>query len=143
MNRISNTLPLIVLAGLFIAAYCSPPGQAGVKAPEPKEVRLTERQGACGSGVGLNVGDTLELVLDANPTGYAWEIGFNAPSVLKITGQPSLDPDSRIGGAGGEDTFHFTAIAEGEERLRLVYRAGTDTSAWPARTCEVNIVVTE
>ncbi len=143
MNRTYKTLSIIVLAGLFIAAYCSLRAPAGVKAPEPKEVRLTEKQGACGSGVGLNVGDTLELVMDSDLTGYAWDIGFNVPSVLKITGQRSPDPTSGIGGAGGEDTFHFTAIAEGEETLRLVYRAGTETSAWPARTCEVNIVVTE
>ncbi len=107
---------------------------------QPKEVRLTEKEGACGSGVGINVGDTLELVMESDLTGYVWDIGFNVPAVLKVAGEPSHDSGSRPGSA---NTFHLTAVAEGQEVLRLIYHAPMDQTAPDSRICDVQVTVSE
>ncbi len=109
-------------------------------ARQPKEVRLTESEGVCGSGVGLNVGDTLEVVMDSKLEGYVWDIGFNVPAVLKVTEQPTHDPSS---GPGGTETFHLEAVAEGQDVLRLFYHAPTNDTGSQSRICEVQVTVAE
>ncbi len=144
MNRINKILlvaavvlaGVVLLAGGTLALY--QPQTAELRAP--KEVRLTEKQGACGSGVGLNVGDTLELVMESNLAGYAWDIGFNVPAVLKVTGEPSHDPGSNPGATA---TFHLTAVAEGQEMLRLLYHSVVDATAPHSRICDVQVMVSQ
>ncbi len=144
MNR-TNKAPLVtalVLAGVVLSSACTfalqKPQTTELQAP--KEVRLTEKQGACGSGVDLNVGDTLELVMESNLAGYAWDIGFNVPAVLKVTGEPSHDPGSNPGATA---TFHLTAVAEGQEMLRLLYHSVVDATAPHSRICDVQVMVSQ
>ncbi len=88
----------------------------------------------------MNVGDTLELVMEADTAGYAWDIGFNVPAVLKVSGEPSSDPGSK---PGGTDTFHLTAVGEGEESVRLIYRTSIEGNASPLRICDIKVIVTK
>src|SRR5512142_1933689 len=113
MNRIkavSLVIALLLASAALLSAGCSTlQGPHAADPHQPKEVRLTEKEGACGSGVGLNVGDTLELVMESNLAGYVWDIGFNVPTVLEVTRRPSHGSDSK---PSGTDTFHLTAVAE-------------------------------
>ncbi len=133
---------MLALAGVvLLSSGCSALHQSqAADVRQPKEVRLTESEGACGSGVDLNVGDTLEVMMDAELEGYAWDIGFNVPAVLKVTGQPSNDSGS---GPGGTETFHLTAVAEGQEVLRLFYHSPANETAPRSRICDVQVTVAE
>ena len=129
-----RTIALVVL--LTLAGCGTPPTQT------PKEVRLTEKEGGCGSGVGLNAGDTLELVVGGNPTtGYTWEVGFEVPAVIKTTGEPKYEPDSNAIGAGGTYTFRFLAVSEGQATLVLVYHRPFEKDAPALKACEVTVNV--
>ncbi len=145
MNKTPLVTALVLTGSVLLSA-----GNLAIHKPqtpypyEQKEVRLTEKQGACGSGVGLNVGDTLELEMESNLAGYVWEIGFNVPAVLKVTGWPSRGAGSGTGGGATQtNAFHLTAVGEGEEALRLVYCSSIDGDALPLRICDVKVVVTE
>lgn len=108
----------------------------------PKEVRLTENGGGCGSTVGLKSGDTLELVVEGNPsTGYAWEVGFEVPAVIKSTGEPEYSSYSSTVGTGGAYTFHFVAVAEGQATITLIYHRPFEKNAPDLKTCEVTVNV--
>lgn len=135
-------ITMLVLAGVvLLSSGCSALHQPqGADLRQPKEVRLTESQGACDSGVGLNVGDTLEVVMDSELEGYVWDIGFSVPAVLKVTGQPSRDAGSR---PGGTETFHLKAVAVGQEVLRLFYHTPGSETAAHSRICDVQVTVAE
>ncbi len=134
-------VPLLFAVTALLSAGCSTPHQSqGANVRQPKEVRLTESEGACGSGLGLNVGDTLEVVMDSELEGYVWDIGFNVPAMLKVAGQPSHDSGS---GRGDTETFHLTAVAEGQEVLRLFYHSPANETAPQSRICDVQVTVAE
>lgn len=74
-------------------------------------------------GVGLGIGDILEVALPANPSiGYIWEAGFYNQSVLEPYGEPEFSRTSTNPGAEVSQKLHFEAIGEGETELVLVYR---------------------
>ncbi len=140
-NRITSVTMLALVGVVLLSSGCSAlhqPQAADVR--QPKEVRLTQSEGACGAGVGLNVGDTLEMVMDSELEGYVWDIGFNVPAVLKVIGQPSHDPGS---GPAGTETFHLEAVAEGQEVLRLFYHAPANETAQQSKICDVQVTVAE
>jgi inhibitor of cysteine peptidase len=130
-------LALCLVVGVLSA--CSAPGN-----PPSKTVQLTESGTLPGSGVGLVVGDTLELVLDGNAsTGYAWEIGFIDSAVLRSLGDPEYveaGTPERVGGEG-QYTFRFLAIGEGQVELTLIYRRPFEPDVPPLRIFEVMVTV--
>ncbi len=90
----------------------------------------------------LRVGGKIELVLDANPsTGYLWEVATPDITVVKQDGEAQFKPDSKAIGTGGKMTFHFEAVAPGEEILRLIYHRPFEQDVPPLRTIEVYILV--
>jgi inhibitor of cysteine peptidase len=115
----------------------------GVAQPStPNEVRLTEKRGDCGSTVELNSGDTLSLSLEGNPTtGYPWEIDSNDPAVMELAGEPEYNPDSEAIGSGGTYTFRFTAVAQGQVTLRLIYHRIFEEEVPALKSCEVIVTV--
>jgi len=90
----------------------------------------------------LRVGGKIELVLDANPsTGYLWDVATADITVVRQDGEPQFKPDSKDIGSGGKMTFHFEAVAPGEEVLRLIYHRPFEQDVPPLRTVEVYILV--
>ena len=85
----------VFIVGVLILTGCSALDKKGnQQTARSKEVQLTEKANACGTGVGLNVGDTLALILDGNPsTGYTWEVGFYANAVVEPLGEPEYKSD--------------------------------------------------
>ncbi len=86
-------------------------------------------------------GQTLEVVLDANPsTGYTWTIA-SAPEFLKSEGEPTFASESASGvvGAGGKQTLTFSVTAAGKGELSLNYVRPWETTTAPAETFKVDV----
>jgi inhibitor of cysteine peptidase len=92
--------------------------------------------------VELQVGDILEVTLDANPTtGYQWEMAQVDTSVLKAVGEPVYATREAGLGAGGIVTLRFEAAAAGETTLNLAYQRPFETDAAPTQTFSLSIAV--
>ena len=130
-----NTGVLLILLLSFALGSCSRPQQK-----IPKEVSILWSE--IDQGVGLEVGDILEVVLPANlSTGYAWEAGFYNETVLKPSGEPEFYSTSTDLGAEESQKLHFEAIGEGETDLVLVYRRSFENEEADGQTFQVHVAV--
>jgi len=128
----SFTLVLLMLAFALIAAG----KQRGMT------VRL--EQADSGSTITLHPGETLEIVLQGNPTtGYIWEVKPGLEALLKQRGDPTFTPDSKALGSEGRMTFKFDVVAVGKGPLVLLYRRTFEPEARPLRSFGIRIVVTD
>jgi predicted secreted protein len=126
---------LLVLLLSFALAACAQP-----QPDLPVEVSI--RWSEIDQGVGLEIGDILEVVLPANPsTGYIWEIGFYNQSVLKPSGEPEFSSTSTNLGAEESQALHFEAVGEGETELVLVYRGPSENEDVQEQTFKVDVSV--
>jgi predicted secreted protein len=135
-------MKMIVLF-VILMTILSLDGCGASRTPElmPKEVQLTQTGGACGSGVGLNEGDTLVLVLDGgSSSGYAWEVGFYVPAVIGPVGEPIVQSESSPDSANGTYTFRFLAVGEGEAELHMIYGPPEKDSP-EFKTCQLTVTV--
>lgn len=69
------------------------------------------------------VGDTLEIALEENPTtGYVWRITDDGSPVLKLENQSyqARAASGNIAGAGGTIIYIFKAVNPGETKVKLV-----------------------
>jgi predicted secreted protein len=109
--------------------------------PTQKEVQLTQKGGACGSGVGLNQGDTLVLVMDGDSaSGYAWEVGFYVPAVIKPADKQERQSDSDRFSTSENQTFRFLAVGEGQAELLLIHKP-FEVDLADTETCQVDVTV--
>ncbi len=93
-----------------------------------------------GSSVEAAVGDTIVVVLEGNPTtGYSWQVEAADATVL-ASAEPEYVVESDLIGAGGTYTFTFTALAEGETQVRLVYLRPWESVA-PIQTFTLTVTV--
>lgn len=128
-------LLIFILVLSLVIASC-----ARQEPKSPKEVSIAWSE--IHQGVGLEVGDTLEVVLPANPsTGYIWEVGFYNQSVLKPYGEPEFWSSSADLGAEESQALHFEAIGAGETELILVYQRSFEDEGADQRTFQVDVVV--
>ena len=126
------------LVFVLISLGLSACAQAQVKTPKEVSISWSEIE----QGVGIEIGDTLEVKLPANPsTGYTWEVGFYNQSVLKPYGEPEFLNTSSNLGAEETQLMHFEAIGEGETELVLVYRRPFESESMDQETFQVNVVV--
>jgi inhibitor of cysteine peptidase len=126
---------LFILLLSFVPASCARPE------PKPtKEVSIAWSE--IDQGVGLEIGDILEVVLPANPsTGYIWEVGFYNQSVLKPYGESEFFSTSTNLGAEESQKLHFEAIGEGETELVLVYQRSFEEEDVNQQTFQVYVIV--
>lgn len=95
-----------------------------------------------GGTVELGVGDTLEVVLDGNPTtGFLWDVLGGLDGALGSLGEPGFVADSGLIGAGGVFILRFSALAAGETTLELGYRRPFETGVDPVETFSLTVVV--
>lgn len=126
---------LIVLLLLFVLGSC-----VQNQAKTPKEVGISWSE--IDQGVGLDVGDILEVLLPVNPSAYSiWEVGFYNRSVLKPYGEPEFYSKSTNLGEEKNQKLHFEAIGAGETELVLVYRRSYENKAMDQQTFQVHVVV--
>jgi predicted secreted protein len=73
------------------------------------------------SEVSLDVGDRLDVELEANPTtGYSWELG-PLPEGLELVSSEFEEPGGSLVGAPGMQLFVFDAVGAGSGILRFEY----------------------
>ncbi len=125
---------VIALVGGARAAYGATPNQPA------KTVEIGELGPQV--GVRLNVGDTLRLVLEANPsTGYGWQIAANQGTILQATSSRNLAATHQKPGAPGKQSLTFIARTPGKDRLLLNYSRPWEKNTRPARTYTVDVTV--
>lgn len=74
-----------------------------------------------GREVQMQVGESLDLRLDENPTtGFQWQVVSGDKSVAEVTGDSFQTPGTDAAGAGGTHTFTITAHSAGRTTLRSV-----------------------
>lgn len=123
---------LALLAGvvLFAAAGCRSSGRV--------EIADTDN----GSQVALQVGETLALSLESNPTtGYGWEIAELDQSILSETYHEYEADSPAITGSGGQEVWRFQAQRPGSTTLRLEYRRPWEEGVEPIQTFNVEVGV--
>jgi inhibitor of cysteine peptidase len=94
------------------------------------------------AGVQLRVGDTLRVVLPANPsTGYSWIVAAKDAGILEATNSQNKPASQQRVGAPGSQTWSFTAKAPGQNHLTLNYARPWEKNAKPARSYALNVTV--
>lgn len=95
-----------------------------------------------GRQVALEVGQTLVLSLDSNPTtGYQWEITELDEGILKQTGHEYEADQPVLVGSGGKEVWRFQAQSSGSTTLSLGYRRSWEEGVEPIQTFSVEVVV--
>jgi predicted secreted protein len=74
-----------------------------------------------GAEVSLDVGDQLDVELEANPTtGSSWELG-PLPDGLQLVSSDFQEPSGSLVGASGTQLFVFDVVGPGSGILRFEY----------------------
>jgi inhibitor of cysteine peptidase len=102
---------IALVAAAALLAACGDDGGATV------ELDVTDSL----SEVSLDVGDQLDVSLEANPTtGYSWELG-PLPEGLELVSSEFEEPGGSLVGAPGMQLFVFDAVGPGSGILRFEY----------------------
>jgi inhibitor of cysteine peptidase len=101
-------------------------------------LRINEKEN--GKSVYLQPGDTVEIILESNPTtGYQWMVDEWKSAMLKL-GDSDFISTPGIGSTG-KQVLRFKVIAEGQTQLRLVYRRSFEVGVAPVKSFTLNMVV--
>jgi inhibitor of cysteine peptidase len=107
-------------------------------------VTVTKTDVDTGSTVALSRGDTLAVVLKANPTtGYGWVVAAMDTTVLREIGSEYV-PDTvpkGIVGSGGRSFLRFAAVERGKTAVKLEYRRSWETTKPPAKTFQLEVSI--
>lgn len=91
--------------------------------------------------VHLEVGETLDVLLESNPTtGYQWDVDQLDSKILTQGASNFIGTSSGLG-SGGNAVLHFTVAAKGQTALKLVYRRLFEKGVPPLKSFTLNIVV--
>jgi inhibitor of cysteine peptidase len=130
-----------LLAGFaaFVLALSATTRPAGAGSPAPAVV-VTERDN--GHAIVLRPDQRLEIRLPANATtGYSWQAaGLRGPALAETAKPQYLAPSSNLAGAGGVQTFSYTARTPGSERLSFSYQRPWE-KVQPSRTFALSVTV--
>jgi len=111
---------------------------SGCSASNPIQLYQTDS----GRTIKMKPGDTLEIVLDANPTtGYQWKALPSDTGVIKQIDKPVYKSRSKTIGSGGELTFYFKALSSGQTPLKFIYFRDFEKDVPPIKSFKVTIVV--
>jgi len=95
-----------------------------------------------GSVMKMKPGDTVEIVLDTNPTtGYQWKVLPWDTAVIEQIDKPVYKSRSEAIGSGGELTFHFKALSTGRTLLEFIYFRAFEKDVPPIKSFKVTVVV--
>ena len=128
-----------LMSGCTKPAVTSDGSGSGSSGKKPAVVVVTKAD--ADKTVTVSPGQTLEIVLDANPsTGYTWTVA-SAPEFLKSEGEPTFasEAESGVVGAGGKQTLKFSVTAAGKGELSLSYLRPWEAGTAPAETFKVDV----
>jgi inhibitor of cysteine peptidase len=95
-----------------------------------------------GKTVVLQLGQSLELRLDENPTtGYRWSLENINPEVIGLEQDHYNSPETSAIGAGGQHLWEFRGLARGQGIVRLKHWQSWSGEASITETFEITIVV--
>jgi inhibitor of cysteine peptidase len=117
---------------------CTALAACGLEGSDP--ARLTEKD--AGSTIHVKQGDTVEVVLNGNPTtGYTWEEAPDSGDLLAQQGDAAFKADSNALGSGGVMTLRFKALHPGTNPLKLIYHRTFEPNVAPLHTFEATVVI--
>lgn len=123
--------------------FCVPICLCVACASSPRGI-VTKSDADAGSTVELSRGDTLALVLKANPTtGYGWVVATVDTTILREIGAHYVPDDVPKGivGSGGRSFLRFEAVESGKTAVQLEYKRSWETAKPPAKTFEIEVLV--
>ena len=124
--------PLVALLALLVFGACASTRTGPLKLYAHND----------GDLINLKVGETMQVVLDGNPTtDIHWLRSEETDAILAQVGTTEYKPDPRTPDARQRLHLNFKAHAEGRTRLRLQYRDPNRSGALDERTFEVWVVV--
>ena len=86
--------------------------------------------------------DTLEIVLDGNPTtGYQWKALPWDMDIIEQIGKPVYKSKSEAIGSGGVVTFYFKALSTGRTSLKFIYFRAFEKDVPPIKSFNVTIII--
>jgi len=133
-------ITLAALSMTFLSGCAQRTGSGGTATgPSDEAVVVTETD--ADTVVTLSPGQTLDVVLEANPsTGYTWAVA-SVPEFLRSQGEPVFASEAASGvvGAGGKQTLEFSVTATGKGTLSLNYVRPWETGAAPAKTFRIEV----
>jgi inhibitor of cysteine peptidase len=84
------------------------------------------------------VGETFAVALAGNPTtGFVWQPTVD-PGYLELVGESFEAADESVG-SGGQEVFHFRALAPGSSELTCDYRRPWDKKARETKRFRIEI----
>ncbi len=98
---------------------------------------------SCPALLEMDRGQTLEVILDENPsTGYVWRLNkspqlFKAEEIFKLEDHKQSDTPKL--GAGGQKTYRFTAQQAGEEVLHIQHARPWESASIDEWQCRVRV----
>ena len=111
---------------------------SGCSAGNPIQLYQTDS----GRTIKMKPDDTLEIVLDTNPTtGYQWKALPWDTEVIEQIDKPVYKSKSEAIGSGGEVTFYFKAFSTGQTPLKFIYFRAFEKDVPPIKSFKVTIVV--
>jgi inhibitor of cysteine peptidase len=124
---------LLLIGGMVLLSNQRPDRQ-------PQTVALGEAQS--GAQVALQVGDTLEISLESNPsTGYRWSRAPLDGAALQPLGDAEFRPGGAALGAAGTETYRFAAVETGRATLSLIYSRPFEPDVAPIKTFTLDVRV--
>lgn len=133
----------IQMLGLSLCAALALSGCSSMSSTVDGKTHIFTAQQACPALLEMDRGQTLEVILDENPsTGYIWTLSkapelFKAEELFKLDAQPKSD--TPIVGAGGKKTYRFTALKAGEEVLHIQHVRPWEKTAVNEWKCRVRV----
>lgn len=83
-------------------------------------------------------GEKFQIALESNPTtGYGWEFETD-PNLISLINQ-TFKPESDLIGAGGTETFKFSALNEGEAEIVFSYKRSWEEEIIEKKVFQVKI----
>jgi len=96
------------------------------------------------SSVDLSINDEFTVTIQTQlGTGYRWILENDSMSTVQLKSEKVLSEDEEVNQVGQfqHQTFHFKAIKEGEERIRLKYGRVWEKNKNPQKTIFVDLKV--
>jgi inhibitor of cysteine peptidase len=140
--RIKNLFIIVFLVAMLSMAGCSAINASGASGNNEVAAGSAED----GKQIDLSQGQVLVVTLDSNPTtGYSWAVAAVDTSLLTQDGDAVYNAQDTqktpLVGAGGSETFRFTASAAGSTTLRLEYRRPWEKDQPADQTYTLQVVV--
>ena len=97
-----------------------------------------------GRTIELAAGQDLVVSLESNPTtGYGWEVSEIDGAILAPVGDAEYAQGGAEGmvGAGGVETYRFSAQGPGQTTLTLIYHRAWEKGVEPLETFSIKVIV--